>query len=107
MTFDATLQVVDRIAMIRLAGELDARSAPRFNELVGEAAGSDVEQLVLIADHLTYLSSAGLRCLVFAHQKMPDAVRITVIGAQPQVAETIRLVGFDHSIVLQEAGGPR
>jgi anti-anti-sigma factor len=50
------------------------------------------------------MSSAGLRCLVFAHQKMADDVRITVVGVQAQVAETIRLVGFDHSIDLQEAG---
>ncbi len=92
--------------MIRLVGELDARSAPRFNELINVAASSDVSQLVLIADGLTYMSSAGLRCLVFAHQKMPDTVRISFIGAQAQVAETIRLVGFDHSIVLQEAGEP-
>jgi anti-anti-sigma factor len=107
MTFEAKLQVADGIATIRVIGELDAKSAPRFNELISQAASSDPSQLVLIADKLTYMSSAGLRCLVFAHQKMPANVRIVVIGAQPEVAETIRLVGFDHSIVLQEAGEPR
>jgi anti-anti-sigma factor len=107
MAFDAKLQIVDGVATIRLVGELDARSAPRFNELISEAASSGISQLVLIANNLTYMSSAGLRCLVFAHQKMPDTVRIIFVGAQPEVAETIRLVGFDHSIVLQEADEPR
>ena len=106
MAFDANLQIVDGAATIRLVGELDARSAARFNDLISEAARSAISQLVLIADNLTYMSSAGLRCLVFAHQKMPNTVRIIFLGAQPQVAETIRLVGFDHSILLQEAGEP-
>jgi anti-sigma B factor antagonist len=106
MAFDAKLQVADGVATIRLTGELDAKSAPRFQELITQAASSDPGQLVLIADKLSYMSSSGLRCLVFAHQKMPANVRIAVIGAQPEVAETIRLVGFDHSIVLQEGGEP-
>jgi anti-anti-sigma factor len=106
MAFDAKLQMTGEVATIRLTGELDAKSAPRFNELISQAAAADLGQLVLIADNLSYMSSAGLRCLVFAHQKMPADVRIVVVGAQPEVAETIRLVGFDHSIVLQEAGDP-
>jgi len=104
MTFTANLQIIDGVATMHLAGELDARSAARFNELIIEAAEHELTEVVLIADKLTYMSSAGLRCLVFAHQKMPRAVRIVLIGAQPEVAETIRLTGFDRSIVMQEAG---
>jgi anti-anti-sigma factor len=53
------------------------------------------------------MSSAGLRSLVFAHQKMPPGMEIVLIGARPEVAETIRLTGFDRSIVMQEATEPR
>ncbi len=106
MTFNAKMQIVDGVATMHLAGELDARSAPRFNELVIEAAKHELSEVVLIAGELTYMSSAGLRCLVFAHQKMPRGVRIVLVGAQPDVAETIRLTGFDRSIVMQEAGEP-
>jgi anti-sigma B factor antagonist len=104
MTFDAKMQVADGVATIHLAGELDTRSAPQFNDLIIDAARHELNQLVLIADKLTYMSSAGLRCLVFAHQKMPRAVQIMLIGAQPDVAEVIRLTGFDRSIIMQEAG---
>ncbi len=103
MSFTAKMQISDGIATIRLAGELDARSAPRFNDLITDAAKHELSQLVLLADDLTYMSSAGLRCLVFAHQKMPRGVRIVLVGAQPDVAEAIRLTGFDRSIVMQEA----
>ncbi len=104
MTFDAKLEVADGVATIHLVGELDARSAPRFNDLIIEAAGHELTQLVLIADKLIYMSSAGLRCLVFAHQKMPRTVQVMLVGAQPDVAEVVRLTGFDRSIIMQEAG---
>ncbi|MBV9450799.1 MAG: STAS domain-containing protein [Streptosporangiaceae bacterium] len=103
MAFNATLRVSEETATVRLVGELDVSSAPRFNDLIAEAAGYKLSRLVMLADELTYMSSAGLRCLVFAHQKMPPGVEIMFLGAQPDVAETIKLTGFDRSIVLQEA----
>jgi anti-anti-sigma factor len=107
MTFDARMQVADAIATIRMSGELDARSAQRFNDLITEAAKHDIGKLVLLADELSYMSSAGIRCLVFAYQKMPAGVQIVLSGAQPDVAETIRLTGFDRTLVLVEGGAPQ
>jgi anti-anti-sigma factor len=103
MSFDAKMTMSDGVAAIRLSGELNSASAPQFNELITDAANQHATQLVLLADDLTYMSSAGLRCLVFAHQRMPRGTKITVIGAQPDVAETITLTGFDRSIDLQQA----
>jgi anti-anti-sigma factor len=107
MTFDAKMHVSDGVATIRLAGELDAESAHQFNSLIADAAREQIHQLVLLADDLRYMSSAGLRCLVFAQQKMPHGVQIVLTGAQPDVAEAIRLTGFDRTLVLQEADGTR
>ena len=104
MTFEATMHVDENeVATIRLAGDLDSRSAPQLNELVVEAARRPVNRLVLLMHRLTYMSSAGLRCLLFAHQRMPRGVEIVLIGTQPQVLETIRLTGFDQSVVMQES----
>ncbi len=103
MTFDARMHLDDGTATIRLTGELDRHAAPRLNELVIEAADQQVLRLVFLMDALTYMSSAGLRCLVFAHQKMPRAVEIVLVGTRREVAETIRLTGFDRSITMQES----
>lgn len=104
MAFDVKLQVEDKVATIRLAGELDATSAPQFNDAIIDAARHDLTRLVLLAEELSYMSSAGLRCLVFAHQKLPRGSEIVLVGAQPDVAETIRLTGFDRSIVMETGG---
>lgn len=103
MSFTAKMHVADAAATLRLTGELDRTSAPRLNELIVEAAEKEVQRLVLLMEELTYMSSAGLRCLVFAHQKMPRGVQIVLVGTRPEVAETIRLTGFDRSITMQES----
>ncbi|HEX6355569.1 anti-sigma factor antagonist [Actinophytocola sp.] len=106
MSFQGKLHVEDGVVTIRLVGEVDSRSAHELNELIIDAADKNPTRLVLLAEDLTYLSSAGLRCLVFAHQKMGRDTEIVLVGTRPEVAETIRLTGFDRSIVMQDAVGP-
>ncbi|GAA3794832.1 anti-sigma factor antagonist [Streptomyces phyllanthi] len=100
MSFDVRLRVDERVATIELRGELDAATAGRFHDTIDQAAAAGAIELVIRAEQLAYLSSAGLRSLVFARQKMGDDVRIAVVGAPETVARTIRLAGFDHSIDL-------
>lgn len=102
MSFHATMHDENGVVTIRLAGEVDSRSAHRLNQLIVQAAELTPTRLVLLAEELTYLSSAGLRCLVFAHQKMGRGTQIVLVGTRPEVAETIRLTGFDRSVVMQD-----
>ena len=101
MTFTADPQFSAGTATIRLSGELDSGSAPQFEQVINDVASRDVSRLVLGMEELAYLSSAGLRCLVFAQQKMPAGVPIILTGLQPDVAETIRLTGFDRRVQIQ------
>lgn len=104
MAFHAKLNVDGDTATIDLDGELDAHAAPVFRARVEEAATGDLRQLVLHMEDLSYLSSAGLRGLVFAKQKMGDEVQILVVGPSKSVADTIRMTGFDQSVIMQHVG---
>jgi anti-anti-sigma factor len=106
MSFQVRMQATDDAATIWLSGELDSESAPRLNEVIAEAVGRQANRLVLLMADLTYMSSAGLRSLVLAHQKLPYGVEIVLIGTQPDVAETIRLTGMDRSFVMQGTPEP-
>lgn len=88
---------------IRLIGELDGRTAPEFNDLIVEAAKPGLHRLVLLVSELTYMSSAGLRCLVFAHQKMERGAEIVLVGTRAEVADTIKMTGFDQSVTMLES----
>jgi anti-anti-sigma factor len=102
VNFSADLTIEGETALIRLSGELDANTAPNFFDRVTEAAQTDPERLVLVMDELEYMASAGLRGLAFARQKMGDEVEILVVGANDAVAQTIRLTGFEHSVVMSD-----
>ncbi|CAM3306317.1 anti-sigma factor antagonist [Kibdelosporangium persicum] len=101
MSFQAKVRSQDGVVTFRLAGELDSRSAPRFHEMITQAVVPAARKLVLQMDELSYMSSAGLRCLVYAHQRAGNGVDIELVGTQPEVAETIRLTGFDRSLIMR------
>ena len=106
MAFDAHLDMDNGIAKITLTGELDASVAPQFQERIKEAADAHAQKLVLLLEGLSYMSSAGLRALVFAKQKMGAQVKIYLIGAQEQVVEPIKQTGFHYSVIMLDSYDP-
>jgi anti-sigma B factor antagonist len=103
MAFEAKTHVDGDVVTIRLTGELDSRAAPRFNEVISAVPAGKVGRLVLLMSGLSYMSSAGLRCLIFAQQKLGRGVRIVLVGTQPSVAETISMTGFHRSVTMLDA----
>jgi anti-anti-sigma factor len=106
MAFESTLEMKGDIANITLVGELDASVAQNLRDRIEEASAQHAKKLVLLLATLDYMSSAGLRTLVFAKQKMGSGVTIYIVGAQPQVVEPIRQTGFHHSVVMLESYDP-
>ncbi|MBW4689719.1 anti-sigma factor antagonist [Nostoc sp. B(2019)] len=100
MAFNATLETNNNIATIKLSGELDGLTASVFKTEVDKAASQKVKCLVLLMQDLEYMSSAGLRVLIFAKQKMGANVDIYVVGAQETVISTLQKTGFDQSVIL-------
>jgi anti-anti-sigma factor len=103
MTFTASLSVLDDKATIELVGELDSAAAPKLHWAIEEAMRSDVSRLELLAGELTYLSSAGLRALLFARQKMGTEGSVLLLGAPEVVTRTIRLAGLERSIQMTDS----
>ena len=103
MTFNASLEMTENdVAKITLSGELDASVADAFRSEIENAAEMNAKRLVLLMDGLDYMSSAGLRTLIFAKQKMGPGVDLYVVGAQDSILETIEMTGFQHSVILLE-----
>jgi anti-anti-sigma factor len=101
MAFNVSLEMTDKdIAKITLSGDLDGSVAPEFRTEIENAVAQNAKRLVLLMQDLGYMSSAGLRVLVFAKQKMGSDVDIYVVGAQEQVMEPIIMTGLRHSLVI-------
>jgi anti-anti-sigma factor len=88
------------IAKMTLVGEIDSSTAPIFKTEVEKAVAQNAKRLVLLLQDLDYMSSAGLRVLVFARQKMGTAVDIYAIGVQEQVMEPITMTGLHRSLIF-------
>jgi anti-anti-sigma factor len=91
---------------LALAGEADGGSVDALDEWIARAErehGENLAELRFDLDELSYISSAGLRSIVVAHQRLGRGVRIVLTGADAEVAETIRLTGFHRAVVLEEA----
>lgn len=105
MSLDVRTTVADGVATLVLVGTVDSASARTLDERIVAATDQPVSRLVLVLDELTFLSSAGLRSLLYAHQRLGRGVHIELVNARPEVAETIRMTGFDQSVTLLD--GPR
>ena len=103
MAFTITETIADTTATFTLVGELDAAAAPAFREQIDAAAAAQVKQLVLNLGALEYMSSAGLRVLVYAKQKMGVGVSIILVGTQPMVKDTLEKTGFHHSVTMVDS----
>ena len=102
MAFNSDLTIVEGTATLSLSGELDAVTAPSFHQTVEHVATLEVAKLIISLHDLTYISSAGLRSLVFARQNMDEAITLVMAGAPPMVARTIRMAGIDLGIEMTD-----
>ena len=100
MSFITSFKTINDIAEITLAGELDANTAVTFKLEIEKAIGIDIKKLFLIMNDLEYISSAGLRVLIFAKQKMGSRVDIYLVGMKELVRDTIEKTGFHHSVIV-------
>jgi len=100
MAFSVSNSMNNGIAQVTLVGELDGSVAGDFKNAVEAAAALNPRRLVLLLQELTYMSSAGLRVLVFARQKMGAHVDLYLVAPQESVQETIEMTGFDQSCII-------
>jgi anti-anti-sigma factor len=98
MDFKISSEVVDKVAKITLAGELDSLSARVFQKEIEKVALQSPTELVLDMEHLAFMSSAGLRVLIFSKQKMGIGLTIYVVKPQEAIVDTLEKTGLQHSV---------
>ncbi|XXT23863.1 STAS domain-containing protein [Sorangium sp. So ce429] len=100
MIFQAISDFSGGVATINLVGQLDADSAPAFMEEIVKIMALSPSRLVLMAKGLTFMSSAGLRALIYARQRLGRALPIYVVEPQESLRETLVLTGFERAVYI-------
>ena len=86
--------------MIALHGRLDTNTAPDLENVLKESMDSATE-LILDFSRLDYISSAGLRVLLFAHKAMNRKGGMKVTHANEMVKEVFDVTGFSDILTIE------
>jgi len=89
-----TITRLDGNGGLKLAGELDVATAPRFSEVL--AATSAQGDVVLDLSELTFLDSCGVRALLEAARARNGDGPIVVLDPSAAVSRVFEIIGLDQ-----------
>lgn len=92
----------DEVARIELCGRLDANNSAAFQEELKKLMSTTLKRIVFFAKDLEYISSAGLRVIIFAKQKVGAHAEVYFIGAPEAVSSVIKMSGLDNFMFIQD-----
>lgn len=89
----------DKKLIVSISGKVDTQTAPELMEfLKGVMPG--VEELVLDFQEVEYISSAGLRVVLFAQKTMNAQGSMTVVNVNEDIMEVFELTGFNDILTI-------
>ena len=96
----ANFETADPV-VIPLSGRIDSHnSAKTEEELLARLAGKGTVPVVLDAQDLEYISSAGLRVILRLKKTWPD---LRIENVSPEVYEILEMTGFTEIITVEKA----
>lgn len=86
--------------IVTLSGELNTVTAPELESAIyGDLA--NVNDVVFDMAELSYITSAGLRVLLYAEQEIEERGSVTVKGACDEIKEILEVTGFDSILNVE------
>jgi anti-sigma B factor antagonist len=93
--------------ILEISGRIDTRTAPQLQEAVDNLFKSNVNKITIDIKNVEYISSAGLRVLLYAQKqinsielKESDAV-LEVINVNDSVKEIFDMTGFTNFLNIR------
>ena len=98
LTINKTVQ--DGKAVIKPEGRLDTMTAPEMESVLKETI-PELTELVMDLENLEYISSAGLRVLLYARKAMSAKGEMKVRNANETVLEIFDVTGFSDILTIE------
>ena len=86
--------------LIKLIGRIDASNAADISDEIARARDAEGRGIIIDADKLEYISSAGLRIILKLRKSDPG---LMVINASPAVYEIFEMTGFCEMMTIKKA----
>ena len=91
------------VAQFTLSGKVDATNASVLSDELKKLVGKPVNKIIFRTENLEYISSAGLRAIIFAKQKIGENAEVFLIAPQQTVLEIIKMSGLDSFLTIQDS----
>ena len=85
---------------VAISGKLDAVSAPKFEHDIA-ASLDGITQLVIDLGDVDYISSAGLRVLLYLQQVMSEQGSMVIRNVPPIVSSIFEVTGFTDIVTIE------
>ena len=102
METNFSINYENKVVKVTLAGSLDANRAPALADEIKKLIGKDIEKIVFFAKDLEYISSAGLRVIIFSKQKIGTDIKLYMVGATEDVLDVVRMSGIDNIMEITD-----
>lgn len=96
-------KVKDNTAELAVSGRLDTTTSPELEEVLKDLFEQGVNELVLDFADLEYVSSAGLRVLLFAQKSLNDGGKMTIKNVREEIMEVFDMTGFLDILTVEAA----
>ena len=93
--------VKDDVTELALIGRLDTTTAPELDEVLKELFANGVKNLVIDLKQLEYISSAGLRELLFAQKNIKEVGKMIIKNVNEEIMEVFDITGFADILTIE------
>lgn len=98
---DISYRIDKDLLYISVEGRIDASNAPKAEEKIFEIKNANSgKHIVLDADKLEYISSAGLRVILKLRK---EDTQLAIINVAPDVYEVFDMTGFTDMVTIEKA----
>jgi anti-anti-sigma factor len=88
----------NEIVTLVLQGDVDTKTAPELLEVLTNLKLKEISHLKIELTEVNFMSSAGLRALVFAKQKMVHDSVVSVVNANEEIKDVITKTGLSTAV---------
>lgn len=88
----------NEIVTLVLQGNVDTKTAPELLEVLTNLKLKEISHLKIELTEVNFMSSAGLRALVFAKQKMVHDSVVSVVNANEEIKDVITKTGLSTAV---------
>ena len=91
-----TSSTVESISVLRFEGNLDMNTAKGAQESADKVIDGGALKIIINFDKVNFVSSAGLRVLLYTAKRMKHAEgELSICGLNDSVQEIFKITGFD------------